>query len=235
MNESNRLELKYQINVFDYFRLKNRLACYADPDQYSQKSQEKRYLVRSLYYDTFDYRAYVEKITGEPYRIKLRVRSYYPQRTQAPFVNVELKARWNNFITKYSTRVPLKEFDHFHKTGSWLHYSSPVLIEFERLIRLRNLAPKVLVEYEREAYVAKDHSGVRLTFDHGLRFASVNELYPEGIFLRKKNPYMVIFEIKIKNQSTHWLERIIEEYGLKVVPNSKYTLGIEQTQQAINF
>ncbi len=232
MNNKARCELKYQLTVFEYLRLKNRIRCFVDTDQYSLVAPQNRYYVRSLYFDTYNYWAYFDKLTGSPERIKLRIRTYFST-PKAPFVNVELKVRRYGEIEKYVARVSVADCEQFLKTKKWKNDSEPVLNEFQRLVMLKSLAPKLLVDYEREAYVAKGDRNVRITFDHNMRFAYADELYPAAALFRKKDSFLVVFEIKCQQDTPLWLEQIVKEFNLKIVPNSKYAHGIEQTQHAI--
>ncbi len=233
MSYKPRFELKYQLTIFEYLKVKNRMISHVCLDDYSARSDAGRYFIRSLYYDTFDYRAYAEKITGELNRIKIRMRSYFENKESAPFVSAELKTRKGSQITKFSTHIPIDHYIRFEQTGSWQTDDNPVLTEIKRLIILNALTPKLLVDYEREAYYPRDKNEVRITFDHSIRFASSNELYPKKAFFRSKDPHLVVMEIKTGSVYPRWLENIITHYGLKSVPNSKYAHGIEQTQHAM--
>lgn len=233
MNNKLRFELKYQLSIFDYLRLKNRLRCFVDLDEYSSVAPGHKYFVRSLYFDTFDYRAYFEKMTGVAHRLKLRIRTYFHS-PNAPFVNVEIKTRRNEEIGKFSARVSVKEYEQFLNLKTWGDNLDPVLTEFERLVRLRDLKPKLVVEYEREAYIAKGRRDVRITFDHHMRYAQAAELFFESpLVFRKKDPFLVVLEIKCGNERPAWLEQVVRAHNLRAAPNSKYTHGIEQTQHAI--
>jgi len=234
MTDQSRFEFKYQLNTFEYLKLKNNLKGFAFLDFYSKRSQGK-YFIRSLYYDTYDYRAYGEKVTGEQNRIKLRIRTYMSAAQETEFVSVELKTRHGNKIAKFSTHAPYADYMDYLNTGLWRN-PDPVLIEFDRLRRLQALRPKVLVDYEREAYLPKDRSSVRITFDHHMRYALATELYPKKASFRCKDSGLIILEFKFADDDHHlWLEKIVAQHGLQSVPNSKYVHGIEQTQQAMFF
>tara|TARA_B100002003_G_scaffold145433_1_gene134703 strand:+ start:294 stop:998 length:705 start_codon:yes stop_codon:yes gene_type:complete len=232
MKQETRFELKYQLSLFEYQKIKCALAGFTDFDKYTMATPRKMYPVRSLYFDTFNYNAYVEKITGENNRVKLRLRSYYKTKDSSPFVNVELKTRRGLNIIKHSARVSTGEYDYFIKRRRWSDNKVGVLIDFERLVLLNDLKPNLLVDYYREAHVPKDKSDVRITFDHSMRFAKSSLLFSKSLFFRSKD-IKVIMEIKTKGEGPQWLQHIVRSYGLKAVPNSKYAIGIEQTQNAL--
>lgn len=226
-----RFEYKYPLPCVAYHGLVAALRPHAFHDAISTSHPRQRYFVRSLYFDTSDFRAYAEKITGERNRIKLRIRSYADKEAEASFVSVELKTREGSLVRKFARRISLERFRHFERTGRFAS-DEPVLLEFERLQRLRAQRPVLLVDYRREALVPRDRSEVRITIDHDLRVARSAQLFPATAFFRSRAPYAVL-EIKTATASPDWLEALVRRFGLCSTPHSKYALGIEQTQHAI--
>ncbi len=80
-----------------------------------------------------------------------------------------------------------------------------------------------------------DGSDVKITFDHDLRFASASELFPRRPVFVATRPRFVVMEIKTKQAQPHWLHRIVCQFELPSVPNSKFATGIERTQHSITF
>ena len=233
MKSEPRFEHKYRLPFIEYLKVKNWLARFASLDRFSRLSGTGRYFIRSLYFDTSDYRCYAEKMTGEHNRIKLRIRSYFPDRASAQFVTFEIKSRLGSEIFKHASRLSLEEYDRFEQTRRMATGNDPALDEFMRLMLLRQLTPRVLVDYEREAFDPRDASGVRITFDHALRYAETSQLFPEHPFFRKSLPQLVVMEIKTRESAPPWVTRLVESYGLRSVPNSKYAVSIEHTQNAL--
>ena len=228
-----RFEYKYQLDLFEYYQVRNALCWATRYDQHSLSGDSGRYFVRSLYYDTYDYQAYIEKVTGVPNRIKLRIRSYWPDRHSARFLKIEIKTRTGNLVGKFAEPISPEEYEHLLSKRAWMTKSGSVLDEFRRLILLKDLKPVLLVDYEREAFIPKECGDVRITFDHGLRFAQATEIFPSNVFFQMVLPQGVIMEIKVKESMPRWLEELARQYELKSVPNSKYAMGIERTQHAI--
>lgn len=221
-----RFELKYRLTYQQYHGVRNALAPYMEADAYSSTGL---YLVRSLYFDTFNYQAYHEKMGGDFGRIKLRLRTYAPTPEGNPPIRVELKTRRGEAMEKFSTFVSTADGLQFLDTWHWPDLQgSPVLTEFERLLHLRHLRPKILVQYRREGLQCRDRDSLRITFDHGVQSASAVSLFPrEEIFFRHQSPGIVVFEIKCRLQRPAWLTHIIKKHSLKYLANSKYTQGIE--------
>lgn len=222
-----RIELKYRISYFQYLKIRNAVRPYVKMDRFTSMSPEKGYLVRSLYYDTYDYRAYDEKMSGDSERIKYRLRSYSNDLDSESSVKVELKVRKANIVEKFSTPVSVDQYMYFLRHRSWPLSEDPVLIEFERLMNLKDLHPKVLIEYEREGYESRNKDGVRVTFDHKVRTAQAKDLLPRHLFFRVHHPHFVVLEIKLKGNLPWWLSSLARDHGLKVIANSKFTQGIQ--------
>jgi hypothetical protein len=207
--------------------MRNALVPYMVSDEFSTATPSGTYLVRSLYYDTYDYQAYHEKMGGDYGRIKIRIRSYSKTMADDTPIRVELKTRRGTAMEKFSSFVPASYYTAFMDTHHWPGQDSPVLTEFERLYHLRILRPKLLVEYQREGLKTRGHEDLRITFDRHVHSAASDSLFPKSCFFRPHNPAEIIMEIKCRNQQPDWLLRLIRRHGLKWVANSKYVRGIE--------
>jgi SPX domain protein involved in polyphosphate accumulation len=230
MNPVPRFEEKFVLDPFQYRAVTTGIAGFMKKDKFSTAASQGRYFVGSLYFDTSDYRAYMEKITGERNRIKFRIRSYTPVYDDAEFVSVELKTRSGRLIIKYGTHAPISAYDRYMKTGSWGPTDDPVLIEFERIARLQCQKPKVVVAYEREAFASLRPNGPRISFDHAVRYARATSLFPKNPIYRFEQGYPIILEIKTPDDGPDWLQKLVRDLSLKAVPHSKYANGVEQTQ-----
>lgn len=226
MNGVSRFERKYLLNLDEYYRLRNRLVPFADRDFYTRRAGN-HYLVRSIYYDTRDYRAWYEKEDGDFGRIKLRIRAYTDRWDQCRSVSVEIKTKRANAMVKYSTHVDATEYEHFVRTGRWRSHENETVHEFERLRLVRQLVPVCLVQYRREGYSARDGSPVRITIDHKVESTRASWLFPESPILKLHRPRRTIFEVKTREGEPDWLRGIIREHTLKMTANSKYWQGIE--------
>ncbi|MFP3960363.1 MAG: polyphosphate polymerase domain-containing protein [Spirochaetaceae bacterium] len=228
MRSTSRFERKYRLSVADYFRVRNTVRAFMQPDHYTRQGGGQ-YLVHSLYYDTHDYRAFQERNDGDYGRIKLRIRVYTDSPCKESAVRAELKTKKGSLMEKHSSFASFRQYVHFCKHGSWDSPDDPVLVEFERLVRARNLEPTLLVQYRREGYRARDglHS-VRLTLDHNVHSTRARELFPRDHVLKPHRPRHIVLEIKTaRREEPEWLRGIIRRHSLKAEPNSKYVQGIE--------
>jgi SPX domain protein involved in polyphosphate accumulation len=235
LDPNSRFETKYSIRMVDYYAFKNALGPYFKPDHYTQIAPNKRYLVRSLYFDTRDYRMYTEKMDGDCNRIKFRIRTYGTDPNKNPDIRFEMKVRKGNLMQKFGSFVTHQQYQRFLDHGFLSTSEDAVLMEFGRFVKRLNLAPKMLVQYEREGFHSRRLEGIRLTFDHRIISAFSKQLFPEHIFWQRHHHTQIVLEIKHQNNLPNWLNKLIHAYQLKVVPNSKYTNSVEIASKEINL
>jgi len=226
LTTTTRFERKYRCSFPQYYALKNALYPFLVKDDYTERSNTSKYLVRSIYYDTIDYQIYLEKVGGNSNRAKYRIRTYGTSLREAPDIRVEIKVRQGNLSQKFGSFIRITDYQHFLKYRHWENPNDPVLQEFERITHLKNLQPKVLVEYDREGYYSRDGGEVRITFDHQLRTTSSRTLFPHQTLWQNHLEPKVVLEIKHQDELPIWLTKIIKQHGLKIVANSKYALGV---------
>lgn len=226
MSNIARYESKYLLNHEKYLSIKNDLLPYMEGDKYSTQSPAGSYLVRSLYFDTYDYQAYKDKLDGFYGRTKFRLRCYSGCKDEIKTISVEIKTKKGNTVEKYTTPVPVRFYDSFMENWHWPEHLSPVLIDFERSVLLRALQPVVVVEYQREGMCDLLGDGVRVTFDHSLWSTDSEELFPVNPFFSKHFPEHVILEVKSREIPPEWLKRVIQRHGLKLVAYSKYVQAV---------
>jgi hypothetical protein len=96
------------------------------------------------------------------------------------------------------------------------------------LVHNYNLEPKLIIEYEREGFVTKDKSDLRITFDHNVRSTVSEVLFDDKLIGVRRHSPTVVCEIKCGMKKPLWLEAMVKEYGLKVVGNSKYVQAVQR-------
>lgn len=165
-----RSELKYYINPMDAVTLAARLRHALQPDPYN--SSDGGYTVRSLYFDSIDDRCLAEKQGGFPNRKKYRLRIYDIDDRTAKF---EIKSKHNNQISKRSVSISRASADAIAQGeyGELLKYDHPMLEQVYATFVGGKFQPKVLVEYQRDAYLFNPFN-VRITIDKHLRCSTSN-------------------------------------------------------------
>jgi len=221
-----RYESKYILNHGMYQSVKNDLTPYMETDKYSAQSSSESYFVRSLYFDTYDYQAYKDKLDGFYGRAKFRLRSYSSCKESLNNISVEIKTKKGNTVEKYTSAVPICFYDSFMQSFHWPEHTNSVLIDFERSVLLRALKPVVIVEYRREGMCDILGDNVRVTFDSSLQSADSDVLFPERPFFSKHFPECIILEVKSCEVPPSWMRKTIQRHGLKLVAYSKYVQSV---------
>ena len=228
-----RFEYKYRLTHAQYLQVKASIVPSMRLDEYSRAAPQHRYLVRSIYLDTDNFTNYVEKVHGDADRVKLRIRTYSPAPSSTTPLRAEFKARRGIAVEKHSAWISFSDYQTFSKTRHWPALDDPILIEFERYVHLKNLKPKIIVEYLREGFRARDGGNLRITFDHQVRSAHAALLYPHKPFFRAHHPGWIVLEIKCVDNQPDWLQHIVKGFGLRPCTNSKYIQGINVSRHDV--
>ena len=223
-----RHELKYFVDVEQAAHLRRDLQGYVDKDP--NCADKDSYLVNSLYFDTTDYEFFAQKIEGQKYRHKIRLRCYGENGSNESRVFLEMKKKINNCIYKSRSAAPLNKIrsilngrdNAFAKlfNGEMIFTGVDNILYLARQLRV---TPSVGVVYRRRAFVGQDDRRLRITFDE--QVAAQN---PEvGLELDSHarplfDPHLVILEIKVNNWMPLWLAHIVEKHNLTLRSISKY-------------
>lgn len=228
MRERTRYESKYKLDYRSYQQIKNAIRPYMEEDIYTKiANHEQGYLVKSLYFDSFDYQAYREKDQGDYGRVKLRIRSYTDQADPNSNLSVEFKTKFGNVMKKFATFVSLEEYETFITSLHWPQIRNSVMEDFERLTLLQGMRPKTIVRYRREGFKSRDGDALRITLDHRVESAAADFLFQEDVFFKEHAYGTVVLEIKADMEKPKWLSRLVRDHELKAVSNSKYGQSIE--------
>ncbi len=160
-----RHELKYYITPAELGVLRGIIRPLLKPDPNGNENNE--YLIRSLYFDTFDDQALEEKIAGVGMRKKYRIRLYnFSDRV----IKLECKSKMGDLISKQSVSIPrdLAEQIIAGDPDGLQRMKHPLLQEVYMMMKTKLLKPAVIVDYLREAYIHNAEE-VRVTFDKQIR------------------------------------------------------------------
>ena len=160
-----RHEVKLYINAADCALLRARLHAVAKPDE--NAGEDGGYKVRSLYFDNYNDKAVVEKLSGQSRREKFRLRYY---KDDPSLIRIEKKSKSNRLCYKESTIVTAEQCEALlaGEYGCIKLPDKPLLMELYTKITAQNLRPKIIVDYFREASVYRA-GNVRITFDSDIR------------------------------------------------------------------
>lgn len=225
-----RNELKFLVDMKQQYELLNRLKAFTVPDG---NCGGEDYNITSLYYDTDDFKFYFEKVDGESYRKKLRIRGYNDIMS-GDSVFVEIKYRMNQMTSKYRVRLPLEKAYSLLDNNNAGSVASDVenIEEMDEILHLKGmykLVPKLIVRYNRKAYTGLYESDLRITFDTNLRCRAYElKLEHKGRDIYVISPQYCIMEVKINDRVPIWLNSMLNNFNITIVKASKYCMGVER-------
>ncbi|MEM7356859.1 MAG: polyphosphate polymerase domain-containing protein [Acidobacteriota bacterium] len=233
-----RFEFKYLLPRALRNEVEKELQHFIELDPYVAGQPGNRYFVRSLYYDNRAMVCYYEKIDGTMDRAKFRLRTYTDSDTSETARFLEVKGRHNAQVFKHRVELashprggPADEHTSFDPTTRDVLRQlegSRLRSRFVRELYRRDLAPVMLVDYQRRPYLSKYDPEFRLTFDESLAGWVTTQLFPRRHDSRRRIlPGYTILELKFRYHVPKWFHRIIQSYELRRVSISKYCAAVE--------
>lgn len=220
-----RHELKYMISVQQQEEILKALEPYMTADRFGHSS------IRNLYYDTPDFRLIRQSLDRPVYKEKLRMRSYgMAAQTQPVFV--ELKKKYKSVV--YKRRIEMPQADALESLAftapmpdSQIGREIAAFLDF-----YRQLAPKVFLCYDRDAFYAKDNGDFRLTFDENIRYRTQElTLSSDAWGTALLEPGMVLMELKAQDSIPLWMAHTLSRLGIQKTSFSKYGTAYMQMQR----
>lgn len=221
-----RVENKYIVSDKDISLIKGRLNGFLQKDSHQFGES---YLIRSLYFDTYNEKCISENDSGVDDRKKYRIRTYGES---DGFIRLEIKEKRNSLTKKSSCMVTKAEAEALASMDCFAKDlpnfgERRVLNEFLLERKCKGLLPKAVIEYERSAYVYKT-GNVRITIDRNVSASS--DLY--SFFLPKTYslvPVMPkgwhILEVKYDELIPDFILQMLQINTLERCTFSKYYLG----------
>lgn len=183
-----RREMKFLCEERQLRLIEDRIRHICRPDTYAEETGS--YLVRSLYFDTYDDRCYHENLAGVDRRRKYRIRVYNDDRDR---LKLECKYSYRGRKAKEVCPIDGRQYreiiegEGFRKSFEALGPKGPdkenpegaeLLRRFLAERRTELLEPKAVVEYVRTPYVY-EAGNVRITFDRAIRTSCRIRSFPE--------------------------------------------------------
>lgn len=159
-----RHELKHLITPAEDRIVSERLGRLFQRD--SHAGPDGTYWVNSLYFDTPEDKAFLQKIHGVNEREKFRIR-YYGDTPE--FLRLEKKIKKGGLCSKRSARLTYEQAVSLLNghINFLLESGDALMVELYSKMRGELLSPRTIVRYEREAYIFKP-GNVRVTLDRKL-------------------------------------------------------------------
>ena len=188
------------------------------------RSHESRW-VNNIYFDTHNYRAYEENLSGSSARTKVRFR-WYGERTYPDSGVLEIKCKRNYFGWKERFPIDLLEFDEscrWHVLCSKLKKAVPTAakhwLDF-------NPFPVMINRYYREYYVSNDNK-IRVTIDTKQRFYDQRFKPFMNVNHKTISPAELVVEVKFSRKDRKLASNILQGLPIRVGKNSKYINAVQ--------
>lgn len=219
-----RYEHKYHLDITRMNDLIYKLTKVLNLDPHSQDGS---YQVTSLYFDTIFNELYYEKLEGLEKREKIRIRVY---NHSDKVINLELKGKHNNGVYKQRIKISIDEY-HQILNGDYdfLLNKGKYGEKFYWKFKTMNLQPKVVIDYERTAFLIP-LTDIRITFDYHLKGGSNDALFKNMANASILKDRIVVLEIKGSNDIPRYVKDLVKGYG-QLTANSKYALALEQIRK----
>ena len=222
MNEVSRQEKKYAINLADGTVLRGRLGAVMHGDPHNGP---QGYEIRSLYFDTPDDQDFADKVDGLELRRKIRLRTYSPQ---SDFAMLEMKQKEGPYQRKRSLRLRREEAVRLCQ-GDYrplLSHTDPFAAECYGLMHCRCYRPKAVVEYLRQAYVARENH-IRITLDSRIiATESCFDVFSEHLpMYAVMDPFQMVLEVKYNGFLLSYLKDLLDMVERSELSVSKYCLA----------
>lgn len=164
-----RHEVKHEIMMSDMIAIRQRLRAVAKTDPHAV---DGKYQIRSLYFDTPEDKALLEKQNGVSRRQKFRIRYYNGDKS---LIRLEKKSKAGGLGTKISAPLSEEQVRSIERGEIvWMRESDRDLIrEFYAKMMAERLQPRTIVDYTREPFIYEP-GNVRVTLDYNIRSGLTN-------------------------------------------------------------
>lgn len=213
-----RHEWKHEITYMDLLVLRSRLRMVMQQDAHAV---DGKYRIRSLYFDTAEDKALLEKINGVNIREKFRMR-YYNQ--DASWIFLEKKCKINGLCRKEQARISQETAqDAVRRDAEHLCQNEQALVrELGYKMKAEGLLPKTIVDYTREPFVYLP-GNVRVTLDYDIRtgMTGTDFLNPDCIMIPAGNAARIL-EVKWDEFLPSLIRDLVQVPGTHTSAFSKY-------------
>lgn len=184
------------------------------------------YLIHSLYFDDYKDMSVYTTDSGLSKRFKWRIRYYDDDLT---YIVLERKEKLEGRCHKKSIRITKEEYDKI-VSGDILdilyNTDKNLIKELARDMMLYHYMPKVIIDYERIAYV-DEITNVRITFDMKISASYELERFLDGDYTKYyvNSGGINVLEVKFDDILPSYIKRIVESYNFIPSSFSKYYYG----------
>lgn len=215
-----RHELKYLVDERDLVLLESKLKNIMKLDAHCENGV---YEIRSVYFDDFWDSALGQNLQGISPRAKYRIRIYD---ADSSYIQLEKKIKNHDMTRKESCRLSLEECERLIKGHYVIKQTDDELLkEFKAYAIQRHVTPKVIVSYERTAFVCKE-GNVRITFDKNISSCNrIEQFFHQSICKRPVMPAgKHVLEVKYDEFMPKYMKEALNTGKMDRTTYSKYLM-----------
>jgi len=236
--QRSRYELKYVVDGACACRVRDFVRGHLRRDTHGIPEMRYAYPIYSLYLDGAGLALYNATVQAQKNRYKLRLR-YYDHEPGSP-VFCEIKRRVGEVIMKERAavrRAALVRLLSGHSPRREDLLDGQPADAYHALCRFCELRdgllarPRIIVYFEREAWVSNDDNSVRVTFDYEAAAAHyADDLRPKG-WSDARVPG-VILELKFDDRFPVWMRELVQSFDLYRTRMGKYVHCMDHLPRA---
>lgn len=227
-----RNEWKYCCDEGDIALISARLTSVLDIDEHTLA--QNKYSIHSLYFDDYRNACANDNAFGVEKRFKWRIRYYDGPKKS---LHLELKQKRFGYTHKESCPMTKKELklilDNKPEEILW-KTKYKLLRRFCVATMSRRFEPKVIIHYERTAYV-EPITNIRITLDQNIAAGNDFEHFIDGKYMRYpiQEKARHVLEVKFDYILPSYIKDIINSHGFRQTSFSKYYLGRKKMEELI--
>lgn len=192
----------------------------------SHAGEDGKYEIHSMYFDDYKDTCASENVNGERNRFKYRIRYYGDDFSR---LWLEKKEKQNNYCNKRKCPITIEEYQMLIEGNAldvlW-NTKEQLLKEFCIDIVSKRFVPRIIIDYEREAFV-ETISNIRITLDYNISASDEIEQFLDRNYI--KTPVLEkgkhILEVKFDDIFPSYIKAVLQSNVLVQQSFSKYYLG----------
>jgi hypothetical protein len=209
-----RVEDKYTMPRSDFLLLEKNIKSVLPLDT------NQKYKISSIYFDDMYDTDLMDTINGNPTRKKMRIRIY---NDSFKTIKLEVKYKIYSRIHKESCNITKQEMSSLINgiPIEWSSVDSPRNLFNEKILS-SNLKPKVIVAYDRSAYLYNS-GNTRITFDSNVRSSNQTELFGnKDLYYDSIDDLNYILEVKYDEFMPDFISYLCSTNNMMQISYSKY-------------
>ena len=219
-----RSEIKFVCYQHNYFLLKNWIKLHKF--NFFKEYEDRN--VNNIYFDSFNYKAFNDNLSGLPSRLKIRYRWYGNLFSENKENEGSLEFKFRKNIYGYKKVFKIKDLT-LNLNSKWSDIKNKILnaLTPEYKILYNRNSEKILInQYKREYFISKNKK-LRITLDKNIKIFDQRFTFekPNFRFKNYTQDYSVI-EFKFNKEDKILLNDLDISVPIKASRNSKYINGV---------